>query len=194
MDDIIRIITESKFEKLDPRIYSCLACATLSCPDIKNYAYTEDQIYSQMDRSVSEWLADEEKGIQIVAADSLLISPLLETYKTEILNISYPRCFDAYNGEEVVAFLSKHGPEEVKELINKVPCPNLWTFAYDNRLNGDITHLCEANRTCCPLWAIITAVMSVLALVTVVLAFVGKKVMDKRKQDQVVDKDRLLVN
>jgi hypothetical protein len=101
-----------------------------------------------MTQSAVEWLADTEKGTQIVASKALLISPLFETYRNQFSNATYSSCNvcilnatlthqASYHGGEALSFLSKYGPSPVKQLLLQTPCPYLYSFAYNNKLTGN---------------------------------------------------------
>ncbi|RAP37744.1 DUF547 domain-containing protein [Candidatus Marinamargulisbacteria bacterium SCGC AAA071-K20] len=51
-------------ELKDPRIHAAIVCASLSCPDLKPYAYAPTAISKQLDKSLKDFLNNTTKGLK----------------------------------------------------------------------------------------------------------------------------------
>jgi len=172
LNDIVRMLANPPQKwPLDPRIHACLACSTLSCADIWNYAFTAENINDQLTNRSKEWLSNSDKGVQIVAANALLISPLFHIYSDH---------FKLLGQTSPVWFLEKYGPPAVQQLIKNFSEPYLYYFSYSAELNGIVRDLCFENRVCCPLWGLVTLGVF-LALLLGVAVFAVHRVMKAKK-------------
>lgn len=72
----------------EPRIHFAVNCASISCPPLANFAFTGEQLQSQLDQMARSFLADQSKNI--VSSDHLQLSKIFNWYKsdfTDELNI-----------------------------------------------------------------------------------------------------------
>lgn len=68
----------------DPRIHFAIVCASLSCPDLLNVAYTSDQIDKQLDNQVSQFLKDSDKGLKInKSAKEIEVSKIFQWFEED---------------------------------------------------------------------------------------------------------------
>lgn len=82
----------------DPRIHMALVCASLSCPDLRNEAYTAEKLDSQLDDQSRKFLANPAKGLKVTPS-VLVLSPILKWYAED------------FGGETgVLAFVSRYAP------------------------------------------------------------------------------------
>jgi hypothetical protein len=49
----------------EPRIHACIVCASVSCPDLRNEAFTAQKLDAQMDDQMTLWLRHPSKGFRI---------------------------------------------------------------------------------------------------------------------------------
>jgi hypothetical protein len=112
--DILRELDE-------PRIHFAIVCASLSCPDLRNEAYTASRIYSQLKDQELEFLSNPTKGMKVVQnRETVLISEIFKWFKSD---------FGGRDG--VQALLKRHSKNDIsmKQIgyltynwkLNKVP-------------------------------------------------------------------------
>ncbi len=65
----MRTLNEIEHEILrkmsEPRIHVAIVCASVSCPDLRNEAYTIDQLDTQLDDQMKHFLLNEGKGLHV---------------------------------------------------------------------------------------------------------------------------------
>lgn len=83
----------------EPRIHFAIVCASISCPDLRPEAYTEDKLEQQLDEQVLQFLNNTEKGLKI-EKDELLVSSIFDWFEDD---------FDSSGG--VREFISRYRPD-----------------------------------------------------------------------------------
>ncbi|MDH5379997.1 MAG: DUF547 domain-containing protein [Cyclobacteriaceae bacterium] len=101
LDDIEHGILREKFE--EPRIHFALVCAAISCPKLRNEAYTAEKLESQLEDQTHQFLGDTSKNS--FEQEEIKLSKLFSWYKGD---------FDSNRG--VLEFIGKYRdiPEGVK--------------------------------------------------------------------------------
>ncbi len=87
-------------EFYEPRIHFAINCASVSCPKLRNEAFTADQIESQLKSQTTSFLSDPVKNQ--LTADHIKISKLFSWFKGDFTN----------NGS-LIDFLNEHGPVQI---------------------------------------------------------------------------------
>ena len=72
--DILRKMNE-------PRIHFAIVCASISCPKLKNQAYTADLLETQLTKATKEFLADNTKNE--IAKNELKISKIFKWFSKD---------------------------------------------------------------------------------------------------------------
>jgi hypothetical protein len=87
----------------DPRMHFAIVCASLSCPDLKPYAYATSKIDEQLELSSKAFLQNNGKGL-VFSRDSkvIYVSKILKWFEDD---------FDKNGG--VKSFISKHVDKDV---------------------------------------------------------------------------------
>ncbi len=91
----------------DPRIHVAIVCASVSCPDIRNEAYTAEQLDAQLDDQMRKFLENRGKGLKIDEKKKrIYLSAIFKWFKDD---------FESQGG--VISFISQYvSPSEKKNL------------------------------------------------------------------------------
>ena len=93
----------------DPRIHAAIVCASVSCPDLRQEAFTAENLDVQLDDQLKQFLANPGKGLKIDRVDK---------------RISLSRIFDWFEEDfepkgGVLKFIARYVPEKDREWIAK---------------------------------------------------------------------------
>jgi len=124
----------------DPRIHAAVVCASVSCPDLSNQAYTSDNINALLDERCAAWLAHPEKGMHLLdpptgSSPQLKLSPIFEWYRSD---------FDSFKRGDrtgLRGFLEEFAPADLSLSLRELPEEAfeeeaLAYFEYNWSLNG----------------------------------------------------------
>ena len=100
----------------DPRIHVAIVCASVSCPDLSNTAYTASQLDQQLDTQSVKFLNNPIKGL-VLAGDEIRVSKIFDWFEED---------FDIYGGVE--SFLSKYHSDLPKESVVKANLDYDWSL------------------------------------------------------------------
>lgn len=130
----------------DPRIHFALVCASTSCPRLQRFAYTGENLDSQLDQAAREFLADPHRGLRFdPKTNELYVSPIFKRYAGDFTGASgsggslWARVKATVSGSELLDFIARYAPPEVARHIQENP-PTLHYFDYDWSLNSLDTH------------------------------------------------------
>lgn len=98
LDDIEDGILRKRFD--DPRIHFALVCAALSCPPLRDEAYTPDKLDTQLNAQAKKFLDEKDKNI--ISSDKIDISSIFKWYKG-----------DFTKHQSLIAFLNKYAPVKI---------------------------------------------------------------------------------
>lgn len=87
--DILRKLRE-------PRIHMAIVCASISCPDLRNEAYTAEKLDKQLDEQAQLFLMNAAKGLK-ASGNKLTVSKIFDWFEDD---------FDVYGG--VLGFMKKY--------------------------------------------------------------------------------------
>jgi len=92
----------------DPRIHFAVNCASRSCPDLADHAYTADSLQTQLDRAVRRFVADARHyQLETDGAAVVRLNKVLDWYK------------DDFNGTAgVLELLGRYVPEVDARVLN----------------------------------------------------------------------------
>ena len=93
----------------DPRIHVAIVCASVSCPDLRNEAYTADKLDAQLDDQFEKFLQNRGKG--------LLLSHKINRIRISKIFDWFEEDFEAKGG--VLPFLSRYGPKIRRDFLKK---------------------------------------------------------------------------
>jgi hypothetical protein len=111
-------ILRPKFE--EPRIHFAIVCASMSCPQLLNRAFTADQLETQLTAQAKAFLTDDFRNK--ISADQVQLSKIFSWFKG-----------DFTKGQSLIEFLNRYAPV----IIN--PSANIGYLDYDWRLNNQPT-------------------------------------------------------
>src|SRR3989338_2129132 len=110
----------------EPRIHFALVCASLGCPTLRGEPYTANDLNSQLDSQVRDFLADTDKARYDRNSDTLRLSPIFKWYRED---------FEKTGG--VIVFLQTKGkhylPPDMEGKVN--PRTKISWLGYDWGLN-----------------------------------------------------------
>jgi len=153
----------------DVRIHGCIVCASVSCPDLRDSAYTVEDIDSEMTDNVRSWLANPKKGTSLSAGNVITITPIFKWFAADFNNAS-----GHSNSTSVTDFLKAYAPLEVRMVIEKGSY-TINYFDYNWNLNGNINGMCKVERPCFPWWALLCLILGILVVVVVSVLCVRKR-------------------
>ena len=73
----------------EPRIHFAIVCASLSCPDLRNEAYTADNLDEQLDEQTRRFLGNSDKGIHI-KGEEIYISKIFDWFTKDFASDEKP--------------------------------------------------------------------------------------------------------
>jgi len=150
----------------DARIHGCIVCASVSCPDLRDTAYTSENITDEMTENVVSWLANAKKG-STVTGNVVTLSKIFLWFPDDFNNSTKKT-----NSANLTSFLMQYGPKAVRDAL-KGPVTFKY-FEYDWNLNGNITS-CAVDRPCFPWWALLTLILGILVILIVSVICVRKR-------------------
>lgn len=91
----------------DPRIHAAIVCASVSCPDLRQEAYSAENLDSQLDDQLRAFLANQKKGFRVDGGrKGVYLSSIFKWFKED---------FDAKGGVET--FLASYVPKDGQALL-----------------------------------------------------------------------------
>jgi len=133
-------------EMHDPRIHFVINCASVSCPKLRPFAYTSDNLDRELNEAASEFFADPVRGLRLDRSkDTIVLSPIFKWYAGDFNGatwtagqlLSYARA--AISGENVLNFVEQHASHDVADYIHKNR-PTVSYLEYDWNLNSQQFH------------------------------------------------------
>lgn len=101
LNDIEHKIIRKKFK--EPRIHFALVCASISCPPLRNEAFTAENLDSQLNDQAKIFLNDNSKNVFDLKNREAKISKVLDWYEADF----------AENDKELLKYLSKYLPPKI---------------------------------------------------------------------------------
>jgi len=93
----------------DPRIHVAIVCASVSCPDLRQEAYTVDRLDAQLDDQMKLFLENRGKGLQVDRGKGrVTLSKIFDWFEDD---------FKSKGG--VLPFLSVYAPEKDRSFLKK---------------------------------------------------------------------------
>jgi len=152
----------------DVRIHGCIVCASVSCPDLRDRAYTVANLDDEMSDNVARWLANPKKGSS-VSGNIITLSSIFNWFSDDFNNVT-----GRSNCANLSSFLVQYGPDDVKEVVEHGRATyNYFTYNWD--LNGNIKALCQVERPCFPWWALLTLILGLLVVVIIAVVCVRRR-------------------
>ncbi len=87
----------------EPRIHFALVCAAVSCPKLRNEAYTADQLESQLEDQARSFFNNPEKNE--LAQNAISISNLLDWYKSDFTG----------HGKSLIGYINQYSNVKIDE-------------------------------------------------------------------------------
>lgn len=103
LNDIEHKIIREKFK--EPRIHFALVCASISCPPLRNEAFTAENLDEQLNDQAKTFLNDKSKNVFDLNKRVAKISKVLDWYGDDF----------AGNDEELLRYLSKYLPPKIAD-------------------------------------------------------------------------------
>ncbi len=137
LDEIEHQILRKKFN--EPRIHMAINCASISCPDLRNEAYTPEKLEEQLADASINFINNPDKGVYVnEQSGKVKLSKIFKWFGDDFINnYGSKKLFNNYSLKEnaVLNFTSEYiESEEVKEYLmnNKL---KIGYLGYDWHLN-----------------------------------------------------------
>jgi hypothetical protein len=137
LDEIEHQILRKKFN--EPRIHMAINCASISCPDLRNEAYTPEKLEEQLADASINFINNPDKGVYVNEQNGKVkLSKIFKWFGDDFINnYGSKKLFNNYSLKEnaVLNFTSEYiESEEVKEYLmnNKL---KIGYLGYDWHLN-----------------------------------------------------------
>jgi hypothetical protein len=137
LDEIEHQILRKKFN--EPRIHMAINCASISCPDLRNEAYTPEKLEEQLADASTNFVNNPDKGVYVnEQSGKVKLSKIFKWFGDDFINnYGSKKLFNNYSLKEnaVLNFTSEYiESEEVKEYLmnNKL---KIGYLGYDWHLN-----------------------------------------------------------
>lgn len=98
----------------EPRIHMAIVCASISCPDLRNEAYTSERLEYQLNDQTIDFLNNAGKGLKRQGR-TVLISKIYDWFEED---------FDAHGG--VAAFIKQYRKDLPKKITIEAGLPYNW--------------------------------------------------------------------
>ncbi len=104
----------------EPRIHFAIVCASISCPVLRNEAYTEDKIEQQLTDQTKRFLSDPTRNYFDVKNREAYISKIFRWFSKDF----------GSSDENILKFITKYLPENIsKDIKNNI---DAWDISYQN--------------------------------------------------------------
>ena len=130
----------------DPRIHFAINCASASCPKLRPYAYSAEDLNRQLDQVAGEFFADPGRGLRLDRkSNTLYLSPILKWYAGDFSGatsttgefLSWARA--ALSGDNVIEFVVHHVNGDIAAYIRQNR-PTVQYMDYNWTLNSQKLH------------------------------------------------------
>jgi hypothetical protein len=132
LDDIETTLRNPTHNAGDPRLHSCIVCASISCPNLRREAFRSSTIDMQMDAQMRDMLSNTEKGLALDDG-TVKLSNIFNWYAKDFKSVS----------SSVLDFLLPFMPTADKGFNSSDV--QISYFDYDWNLNGDAS--CNCNNS-----------------------------------------------
>ena len=109
LDPIEHDVLRPEFK--DYRIHAAVNCASISCPPLRNEAFTGARLDEQLDDQMRQWFADPGRNRFALESGEIELSRIFDWYEKD---------FDKWGGG-IIIVLQRYAPDEVKELLKNDP-------------------------------------------------------------------------
>jgi len=163
-------------------LHTAIVCASISCPNLRNEAYTPENLQAQLEDNASEFLKNRKKGAKLDNG-YLYLSSIFSWFKDDFSGVTKPvgnfpnlagfllKYTNNSESMDIYNFINQHQNEVNSEAGNTVKL-----FDYNWKVNGDVSPLCSANRLCySAVHLIITLVVIVIIAVLVIIVIQIRK-------------------
>lgn len=133
-------------EMHDARIHFVINCASASCPKLRPFAYTADDLDRELNQAAYEFFSDPVRGLRLDRSKNMIVlSPILKWYAGDFNGatsaagqlLSYARA--AISGQNILTFVEQHTARDVADYIQKNH-PTVSYLEYDWTLNSQQLH------------------------------------------------------
>jgi hypothetical protein len=119
LDDIEHNILRKEYK--EPRIHMALVCASMSCPELHDRAFTGEKLDGQLNKVTRRFLTDKSRNRICPGCDEVLLSKIFSWYGDDFLG-KYPpdKELKKRHGEKiasVITFVASHLPPKAKKYL-----------------------------------------------------------------------------
>ena len=84
----------------EPRIHMAIVCASVSCPDLRDEAYTAATLDKQLDEQSAQFLSNDKKGLRL-DGDEILVSRIFDWFEKDFAGVGGVKGFIARYRKDV---------------------------------------------------------------------------------------------
>ncbi|MCG8326848.1 MAG: DUF547 domain-containing protein [Chitinophagales bacterium] len=101
LNNIEHGIIRSRFD--EPRIHFAVNCASISCPNLANYAYTPEKLDAQLTQAAKAFITDESKNK--LSKDKVQLSKIFSWYRGDFKE----------DGKNIIDYINQYAPIEIEK-------------------------------------------------------------------------------
>ena len=101
LNNIEHGIIRSRFD--EPRIHFAVNCASISCPNLANYAYTPEKLDAQLTQAAKAFITDENKNK--LSKDKVQLSKIFSWYRGDFKE----------DGKNIIDYINQYAPIEIEK-------------------------------------------------------------------------------
>lgn len=101
LNNIEHGIIRSRFD--EPRIHFAVNCASISCPNLANYAYTPEKLDAQLTQAAKAFITDESKNK--LSKDKVQLSKIFSWYRGDFKK----------DGKNIIDYINQYAPIEIEK-------------------------------------------------------------------------------
>jgi len=160
LDNVEDFLRDPKPYKEDPRLHSCIVCASISCPNLRTEAYVPERIDAQMTDNFNIFINNTKKGMYVDRdSKTVTVSLIFDWFESDFVD---------YAGgviDFILLYLNQSHPDYNWLQANKKTA-KINHFHYNwnvNSIKEDIP--CNAaERPCYQLWALFVTIAGIILL------------------------------
>jgi len=164
LDDVEALLRNPTPYSEDPRLHSAIVCASVSCPNLRNSAFTVANIDQKLNESLLDFLNNTQKGMSLnTNTKTLTLSKIFDWYSSDFTHFA--------NGT-VLDFILLYWPRSSSEwqFISKFKDDiSIDYFSYDWSVNADQLPCHSTRDVCYPMWALLLTCFGVVVILIVVI-------------------------
>jgi len=161
----------------DARLHSAIVCASISCPNLRNEAYTMEKLWFQLEDNWNDFMNNTKKGMSVDKdAKKITLSSIFDWFSSDFEN----------NGTDIPTFIAEHlfaNNTNKAWLLQYHSEVSISYFDYNWDVNAKGKLPCDSSdRPCYQLWALLLtiAILVIVSVVVIIIVAVRRYKQKKR--------------